>query len=667
MAAPIEDRGPGPRPWTAPLMACLAWGALLAFCVTRLEPRDGRLIAALALIPAGLTLLLPALLRRRLSQVEAVGSTFPSARQSRTFVTPPRPRSEGSSLNAAPGAPSDSLTRSGLYDSPPLGGHVSPSGDLSRVFSIVDMVNRLDPRDLRWIESSLAEQQFLGWTFHELQKKSFLEIIHLDDRARAEEALRSALIRGESLGLVVRISTARGKPRVIEVNAGARYGAGTGASHLRCHITDVTDKVRAERALRHRTRELIQVNEQLRTINRELVELKDRYTDLYDNAPAMYFSLDAEGLVLQCNQTLLTTLGRGREEVIGKDFFRFIVASDRTRCLAKLAELMEFGSIEAQSRLEKANGEILDVWISGRLNPGSGAIRPETRCVARDLTATHRLEAELVRSNQSLANANAELSRKNRELDEFVHVISHDLAEPVRTLIGFSDFLVKDHGDKLGPGGVEYLGYLADAAQRMRRMIYGLLNLSRAGKVTGEFGPVTLGELAEAVIFELGALIRGRGAVVEVLGPGVVFWGDGPRLHQLVANLVSNAIKYNRSAVPRVEIGPLGPEGIGPEGATVPDRLQTLYVQDNGIGIDPRFHETIFHPFRRLHSPDEYEGTGVGLSICAKIVQAHGGQLWLESAPGKGSRFLVSLPGASPDTTDPEEPGGETHPSYSGR
>ena len=157
------------------------------------------------------------------------------------------------------------------------------------------MVNRLDPRDLRWIESSLAEQEFLGWTFHELQRKSFLEILHPDDRARAEDALRAALVKGETLGLVVRITTAQGKSRVIEVNAGARYGAGSGVSHLRCHVTDVTEKVRAERALRHRTRELTRVNEQLRTINRELVELKDRYTDLYDNAPAMYFSLDTRG------------------------------------------------------------------------------------------------------------------------------------------------------------------------------------------------------------------------------------------------------------------------------------------------------------------------------------------------------------------------------------
>ena len=227
--------------------------------------------------------------------------------------------------------------------------------------------------------------------------------------------------------------------------------------------------------------------------------------------------------------------------------------------------------------------------------------------------------------------------------------ISHDLAEPVRTLIGFSDFLVKDHAPQLGPQGAEYLGYLVDAAQRMRSMIHGLLNLSRAGKVTGEFGPVPLGELIAA------GQLRARRADPEPRGdrrrdlsPEVVLWGDGRRLHQLLANLVSNAIKYNRSAPPRVEIGAVEPACGIVEEAHDPDRVQTFFVRDNGIGIDPRFHDIIFQPFRRLHAPDEFEGTGVGLALCAKIVQAHGGQIRVESAPGQGATFFVSLPPGPP-------------------
>src|SRR5262249_22317832 len=153
----------------------------------------------------------------------------------------------------------------------------------SRRYAAGEMVNRLDPRLLRWIESSPAEQQFLGWTLDELREKSFLEIVHPDDLARVREQLQAAAVKGEVHGLILRIRTAHGRPKAIEMNVGARYAADLTVSHLRCHISDVTAKVRAERELRLRTRELTQVNDQLRLINRELEELKERYRDLYEN------------------------------------------------------------------------------------------------------------------------------------------------------------------------------------------------------------------------------------------------------------------------------------------------------------------------------------------------------------------------------------------------
>jgi PAS domain S-box-containing protein len=424
--------------------------------------------------------------------------------------------------------PGTLLTRSGLFDAP-SGGLSSRQGvALSGDYSTTDMVNRLEPAGWHWLESSPAEQEFLGWTLGELRARSFLDVVHPDDRETARETFLQAIERGEALGLVVRITTAAGAPRSIEINAGARYGTDQRVMHLRCHVTDITEKVRAERALRVRTQELSRANEELRRINRELKEL----------------------------------------------------------------------------------------------------------------------QAELHEKNRRLARANEELSRKNQELDEFAHVVSHDLQEPLRTLIAFSDFLLKDFGDRLEGEGQEFVRHLVDASRRMRAMILGMLNLSRAGKVIGEFQVVDLEDLAAVVKTDLGELIRSRNAEVRIASPLPAVWGDHVRLGQLLANLITNGLRYNLSPSPWVAVGAIrtgGPGAAEPGLDTAPGDDAIITVTDNGIGIDPQFHATIFQLFRRLHTREEFEGTGAGLAICNKIVQAHGGRIWVESEPGQGSTFFIQL------------------------
>jgi PAS domain S-box-containing protein len=469
--------------------------------------------------------------------------------RARPVARPTEPPVTSQRTPEPPAAKSEaSLTRSGLFDAPPprRGTRYQSTSDpnLSGDYSTADMVNRLDPVGFRWIDSSMAEQILLGWTLDELRHKSFLEIIHPDDRRRAEKTFAHALSRGEAMGLIVRVRPAHGPTRAIEVNVGARYGANQKVSHLRCHLTDVTDKVRSERALRLRTRELTRVNEQLRQNNRELEELKDR--------------------------------------------------------------------------------------------------------LAQDVMTRQLLEAELRERNQSLARANDELFQRNRELDEFVHVVSHDLQEPLRTLIAFSDFLLKDYGDRLEAEGQEFVRYLVEASRRMRAMIHGMLNLARVGKVIGEYALVNLDELVAVSKTDLGELFRSRGAELRVVGPLPLIWGDRDRIGQLLANLMSNGIKYNQSAVPWVEVKAVVSVGGGLEGvASDSDQNAdvTISIKDNGIGIEPQFHATIFQLFRRLHTREEFDGTGVGLAVCNKIVQAHGGRIWVESALGQGSTFFVRLPG----------------------
>jgi PAS domain S-box-containing protein len=680
---PHPHRVGRPASWTAALLISLAWLMVVALAVSKLRQADGIVVALTGLVAAGITFgivswadrarwLVPvqdtmhfarALRQDRRARpaaaptpelAELTEEIAALAKTSAPRDRVPRPSPPPSPAHSAKSLPLPSqapLTRSGLFDAPPLEQGRLFDPNLSGEYSTTDMVNRLEPVDFHWIESSPAEQDFLGLTLPELRQKSFLEFLHPDDRPRAEETFGQALARGEALGLVVRVRSAHGKTRAIEVNVGARYGANQKITHLRCHLTDVSEKVRAERELRLRTRELTQVNEQLRKINRELEELKDRYSDLYEHAPTMYFSLDLQGKVIECNQTMLSTLKQTRDHVVGHPIQALIHAPLSEGFPARYQNFLREGSVEKETCWVKSNGDLIDVWILGTVVSGSKGSITHTRFVAQDVTDKRLLEAELQEKNQRLAQANDELSQRNRELDEFVYVVSHDLQEPLRSLIAFSDFLLRDYGDRLEAEGQEYVRYLVDASRRMRAMIHGLLNLSRAGKVIGDFATVDLEGLIAVIKTDLAELFRSKNAELRIKSPLPKVWGDRDRIGQLLANLITNGIKYNKSPRPWVEVEVTTQPGAdSPDGALDPHLGLdvTISVKDNGIGIEPQFHGTIFQLFRRLHTHDEYEGTGVGLSICNKIVQAHGGRVWVASDLGQGSTFFIRLRSGPP-------------------
>jgi light-regulated signal transduction histidine kinase (bacteriophytochrome) len=348
---------------------------------------------------------------------------------------------------------------------------------------------------------------------------------------------------------------------------------------------------------------------------------------------------------------MLSTLRRSRDQIVGLPYHNLLPESLRGRARVRFQEFLKLGSAQNESRWVKSNGEIIDVWVVGTVIQSPKDSTIHARCVAQDVTSKRRLEAELQEKNQHLAWANDELSQRNRELDEFVHVVSHDLQEPLRTLIAFSDFLLKDYGDRLDDAGQEYVRYLVDASRRMRAMILGLLNLSRAGKVIGDFVVVDLEELVAVVKTDLCERFRAKRGELRIVGPMPRLWGDRDRIGQLLVNLIGNGIKYNQSPSPWVEIGAVTSADVGLPGAAEDGDLgddAIIYVKDNGIGIESQFHGTIFQLFRRLHTQEEYEGTGAGLAICGKIVQAHGGRIWVESAPGDGATFYIQLRRGTP-------------------
>jgi len=243
---------------------------------------------------------------------------------------------------------------------------------------------------------------------------------------------------------------------------------------------------------------------------------------------------------------------------------------------------------------------------------------------AESLTAQGARERELRES----------LERQVAELDAFTYSVSHDLKEPLRALEAFSQFLLEDCADRLDEQGREYLLKLANAAVRMKRLIDDLLTLSRASRESRRRTQVDVGRLVRDVVERMSSTVEGRGATVEVEDGLPDVLADPPRVEEVFANLLGNALKFNESKRPSVKIGVRALEG----------GMAAFYVQDNGIGIDPQYHERIFDIFQRLHRREEYEGTGAGLAIVKRVVETLGGRTWVESELGAGATFLFTLP-----------------------
>jgi len=251
------------------------------------------------------------------------------------------------------------------------------------------------------------------------------------------------------------------------------------------------------------------------------------------------------------------------------------------------------------------------------------------------ITFNESLERRVAERTAEAERRAQELARKNEELDAFTYSVSHDLKEPLRTLEAFSEFLIEDYSARLDERGRDYLQKLAKASVRMKRLIEDLLMLSRIGRQSGPPARVSVHQMVQDVLEGMRYSVETFGAKVKVEGVLPDALADRPRVEQVFGNLIGNAIKFNRSAEPRVTIGVRGTE----------NGMVTFYVHDNGPGIAPQYHERIFGVFQRLHRREEYEGTGAGLAIVKRAVEAYGGRVWLESEEGAGATFLFTLPG----------------------
>lgn len=270
--------------------------------------------------------------------------------------------------------------------------------------------------------------------------------------------------------------------------------------------------------------------------------------------------------------------------------------------------------------------------------PDQGYVNLYFSVITRRKRAEEALEAQADR-----------LRRSNEELERFAYVSSHDLQEPLRSVVSFSQLLERRYRGRLGPDADEYIAFIVEAGVRMQALIQDLLQLSRVSTRGSSPHPVESSVIFEDVLRDLSPAIEASGGVVE-RGPLPRVNADPTQLGQVFANLLSNALKFHREGVPpSVHV------------SAVPDgRFWRFAVEDNGIGIEAEYFDRIFVIFQRLHTRDEYEGTGIGLALVGRIIELHGGRTWVASTLGQGSTFFFTLPGADADPT-----GGASAPSSS--
>jgi len=354
----------------------------------------------------------------------------------------------------------------------------------------------------------------------------------------------------------------------------------------------------------------------------EIKQSRELFRILFHRSPIGTYIIQ-NGHFRLINRQLAYILGYEEDELIGRPSLGFVLAEDRDAVRENAVRMLKAGcSLGYEFRIVTKQAKIK--WVMETVAPVHYQRKRATLGSLIDVTERKQVE-------ERLKQITVEMQRSNTELEQFAYVISHDLQEPLRMVSSYTQLLAKRYSNKLDSDADEFIAYAVDGAKRMQTLLQDLLEYSRVGTRGKPFSLVNCEHIVEQAMANLKIAIEESGASVsyDVL-PTVM--GDEGQLVQLFQNLIGNAIKFRREEPLQVHIW-----------AGRRNSVVTFSVNDNGIGINPEHSQSIFEIFRRLHTREEYPGTGMGLAICKKIVERHGGHISVQSQPGQGSTFHFSV------------------------
>ena len=363
---------------------------------------------------------------------------------------------------------------------------------------------------------------------------------------------------------------------------------------------------------------------------KDLAQMEGRYRGLLEAAPDAMVVVNPGGNIVLLNVQAEKQFGYGRDELVGQKVKNIIpegfadrLIADGERTAAEALAQQIGAGVELVARRKDGSEFPIEIMLSPLESPDGILVT----AAIRDISVRKAAEADLLQKID-------ELNVSNEELGKFAYIASHDLQEPLRMVASYTQLLSRRYKGKLDAEADEFIAFAVDGANRMQRLIQDLLSYSRVGTKGQELLDTSSEEALQRALVNLRSAVEESGALVTH-DPLPTVLADGMQLVQLFQNLIGNAIKYQKPGVPQVHIS------VVRNGA----KQWKFSVKDNGLGIEPQYFEKIFGMFQRLHKREEFAGTGIGLAICKKIAERHGGSISVESEPGQGSTFSFALEG----------------------